>query len=36
VPSLKLVVSRLGFYGDKDGVSFNDAFWTALMRAVPK
>ena len=35
VPSLNLVVSRLGFYGDKDGVSFNDAFWTALMQAVP-
>ena len=30
VPSLNLIVSRLGFYGDKDGVSFNDAFWTAL------
>ena len=36
VPSLNLVVSRLGFYGNKDGVSFNDAFWTALMQAVPK
>ena len=36
VPSLNLIVSRLGFYGDKDGVSFNDAFWTALMQAAPK
>lgn len=36
VPSLNLVVSRLGFYGGKDGISLNDAFWAALMQAVPK
>lgn len=35
VPSLNLVVTRLGFSGGKDGVSFNHAFWTALMRAAP-
>jgi CubicO group peptidase (beta-lactamase class C family) len=33
VPSLGLVVARLGDAGAADGESFNDAFWEALMRA---
>ena len=33
VPSLGLVVTRLGESGAGDGVSFNEAFWQALMRA---
>lgn len=35
VPSLGLLVARLGSNGVKDGESFNDAFWSALMRAAP-
>ncbi len=33
VPSLDLVVARLGDSGAADGQSFNAAFWEALMRA---
>lgn len=33
VPSLGLVVARLGATGSKDDESFNSAFWTALMTA---
>jgi hypothetical protein len=33
VPSLDLVVARLGDSGAVDGESFNDAFWESLMRA---
>ncbi|HUP53604.1 MAG TPA: hypothetical protein VM198_14070 [Longimicrobiales bacterium] len=33
VPSLGLVVSRLGDVGAAGGESFNDGFWRALMRA---
>ncbi|MGD8600866.1 MAG: serine hydrolase [Gemmatimonadota bacterium] len=33
VPSLDLVVARLGDSGVADGVGFNHAFWEALMRA---
>lgn len=33
VPSLGLVVARLGASGAADGESFNDAFWRALMAA---
>lgn len=33
VPSLDLVIARLGDSGAADGKSFNDAFWEALMRA---
>jgi CubicO group peptidase (beta-lactamase class C family) len=33
VPSLNLVVARLGDSGAADGESFNDAFWDALMQA---
>ena len=33
VPSLGLIVTRLGDAGSADGVSFNDAFWQALMKA---
>ena len=33
VPSLDLVIVRLGATGSAEGVSFNDAFWEALMRA---
>ena len=33
IPSLGLVITRLGDYGIADGVSFNDAFWQALMKA---
>ena len=35
VPSLDLVVSRLGDNGSLDGSSFNDAFWERLMEAAP-
>ena len=35
VPSLGLVITRLGDSGSADGVSFNDAFWQALMKAKP-
>ena len=35
VPSLDLVVSRLGDNGSLDGSSFNDAFWARLMEAAP-
>ncbi|MEE2899994.1 MAG: serine hydrolase [Gemmatimonadota bacterium] len=33
VPSLGLVVARLGDNGNADGVSFNQAFWQALIQA---
>jgi hypothetical protein len=33
VPSLGLIVTRLGDAGRADGVNFNDAFWSALMKA---
>ena len=33
VPSLDLVVVRLGAAGSADGMSFNNAFWSALMAA---
>lgn len=33
VPSLNLIITRLGAPGAKDGESFNDAFWKALMKA---
>lgn len=33
VPSLNLVVARLGDSGASNGESFNDAFWDALMHA---
>lgn len=33
VPSLNLVIARLGDSGAADDQSFNSAFWTALMRA---
>ncbi len=36
VPSLDLVVARLGSTGSANGTSFNDAFWEALMEAAPK
>lgn len=35
VPSLDLVVTRLGSNGDAEGRSFNSAFWDALMQAAP-
>ena len=35
VPSLDLVVSRLGDNGSLEGSSFNDAFWERLMEAAP-
>lgn len=35
VPSMGLVISRLGYTGGRAGDSFNDAFWEALMRAAP-
>ncbi|PCJ25855.1 MAG: serine hydrolase, partial [SAR86 cluster bacterium] len=35
VPSLNLIVSRLGSTGRVDGSGFDDAFWQALMRAAP-
>lgn len=33
VPSLDLIVTRLGSTGKADDTGFNDAFWTALMKA---
>ncbi len=36
VPSLDLVVSRLGDAGSRDGSSFNDAFWERLAEAAPQ
>ena len=36
VPSLELVVSRLGDDGSLAGSSFNDAFWERLMEAAPE
>lgn len=35
VPSLGLVITRLGYTGSEAGSSFNDAFWEALMKAAP-
>jgi CubicO group peptidase (beta-lactamase class C family) len=35
VPSLGLVVTRLGAAGGAGGDRFNDAFWEAVMRAAP-
>ena len=35
LPSLDLVVSRLGDNGSVDGSSFNEAFWERLMDAAP-
>ena len=35
VPSLDLVVTRLGDRGSIDGSSFNDAFWDRLIEAAP-
>ena len=35
VPSLDLVVTRLGDAGSRDGSSFNDAFWEQLIEAAP-
>ncbi len=35
VPSLDLVITRLGDAGGVDRVSFNEAFWQALMKAKP-
>jgi hypothetical protein len=36
VPSLNLVITRLGSNGGANGASFNDAFWEALMEAAPQ
>ncbi len=36
VPSLNLVVTRLGFSGSSPGSSFNDVFWEALIAAAPE
>lgn len=33
VPSLNLVIARLGASGEAEGVNFNNAFWGALMSA---
>jgi len=35
VPSLDLVITRLGASGAESGERFNDAFWEALMAAAP-
>ena len=35
VPSLELIVTRLGYSGASQGEGFNDAFWRALMAAAP-
>jgi len=35
VPSLNLVVTRLGYTGGVAGSSFNSAFWEELMKAAP-
>ena len=36
VPSLDLVVARLGDNGSREGSSFNDAFWERLIEAAPR
>ena len=36
VPSLNLIVTRLGYSSEVDGESFNDAFWRALIAAAPR
>ena len=36
VPSLDLIITRLGSVGAEEGISFNDAFWEALMKAAPR
>ncbi|MDB2445226.1 beta-lactamase family protein [Gammaproteobacteria bacterium] len=36
VPSLNLLITRLGESGSADGVTFNTAFWKALLKAKPK
>lgn len=36
VPSMDLIVVRLGYTGSANGISFNDAFWRALMAAAPE
>ncbi|MEX0963533.1 MAG: serine hydrolase domain-containing protein [Pseudohongiellaceae bacterium] len=36
MPSLDLVITRLGSNGEVDDSSFNDAFWEALMEAAPR
>jgi len=36
VPSLNLVVTRLGYSGAEGGEGFNEAFWRALMMAAPE
>lgn len=36
VPSMDLVVVRLGFRGQAEGVNFNNAFWAELMKAAPQ
>ena len=33
VPSLNLVIARMGSTGTRDGQDFNDAFWEVLMKA---
>jgi len=33
IPSLNLVITKLGASGRADGQSFNEAFWDALMEA---
>lgn len=33
IPSLGLVIARLGSTGEADNISFNDAFWEALLSA---
>ncbi len=35
VPSLNLIVTRLGYSGVEDGEGFNNAFWRTLMLAAP-
>ena len=35
VPSLDLVVARLGDNGSREDSSFNDAFWERLIEAAP-
>ena len=36
VPSLDLIITRLGSIGAEEGSSFNDAFWDALMKAAQR
>jgi hypothetical protein len=36
VPSLNLLITRLGESGSADGITFNTAFWKALLKAKPK